>query len=276
MRFAINIPNFGDFADARLVAELAYEAEQAGWDGFFLWDHIGAAWPPAIADPWIVLTAMALRTERITLGPLVTPLPRRRPAKLAREAVTLDQLSHGRLVLGVGIGSDSGQEYSCFGESPDDKLHAAMLDEGLEVLMGLWSGELFSHQGAHYTVNQARFLPKPVQQPRIPIWVAGVWPNKRPFRRAAQWDGVCPLGQAGLLSPAEIAEMRAYIAAHRTSAAPFEVALGGKSYEHDPAAAAAMLQAYAAAGVTWWMESFDWNNPLAQVRTLIRQGPPGQ
>src|SRR5437764_1478841 len=137
MQFAIDTPNFGDFHDARLLAELAHDAEAAGWDGFFLWDHIGAAWPPPIGDPWVQMAAMAMTTERIKLGPLVTPLPRRRPWKLAREAVTLDHLCGGRLILGVGIGSDSGQEFSAYGESPDNKLHAAMLDEGLEVLMGL-------------------------------------------------------------------------------------------------------------------------------------------
>src|SRR3954447_26559286 len=123
MRFAINTPNFDIFADPRVLANLAREAEAAGWDGFFIWDHIGADWPPPIGDPWIQLAAMASATTRIKLGPLVTPIPRRRPWKLSREAVSLDQLSNGRLILGVGIGSDSGREYSAYGESPDDMLH---------------------------------------------------------------------------------------------------------------------------------------------------------
>jgi alkanesulfonate monooxygenase SsuD/methylene tetrahydromethanopterin reductase-like flavin-dependent oxidoreductase (luciferase family) len=204
MYFAIDTPNFGDFADAQVLADLAREAEQAGWDGFFLWDHIGAGWEVPIGDPWVQMAAMAMTTERIKLGTLVTPVPRRRPWKLAREAVTLDQLSNGRLILGVGIGGDSGHEFSCFGESPDDKLHGAMLDEGLDVLTGLWTGEPFSYQGAHYRIDGARFLPTPVQTPRIPIWVAGIWPHPRPFRRAARWDGVCALkADEGTMTPAD-------------------------------------------------------------------------
>lgn len=117
MFFAIDTPNFGDYSEPRLLAELAKEAEDAGWDGFFLWDHIGADWPLPVADPWIALAAMAMTTRRIKLGPLVTPLPRRRPWKLARETATLDHLSHGRLILGVGIGSDRAHEYSCFAET---------------------------------------------------------------------------------------------------------------------------------------------------------------
>lgn len=276
MRFALNTPNFGIYFDPRLLAELAHDAEAAGWDGFFLWDHIGAAWEVPIADPWIQMAAMAMTTERIKLGALVTPLPRRRPWKFARETVTLDHLSRGRLVVGVGIGSDSGLEYSTFGESPGDRLHGAMLDEGLEVLTRLWSGETFDYTGAHYRLTQARFLPVPVQQPRPPIWVAAIWPHKRPFRRAAQWDGVCPIGPDGAdPTPDEIRAMVAYVHEHRTAATPFDVALGGRAYTWPAAERAARLRAYAEAGVTWWQEGFDWTNTLDEVRAVIRQGPPG-
>jgi alkanesulfonate monooxygenase SsuD/methylene tetrahydromethanopterin reductase-like flavin-dependent oxidoreductase (luciferase family) len=276
MQFAVNTPNFGDYADARVLADLAREAEQAGWDAFFIWDHIGAGWEVPIGDPWVQLAAMAMTTERIKLGALVTPLPRRRPWKLAREAVTLDHLSNGRLILGVGIGSDSGQEFSCFGESPDDKLHGAMLDEGLDVLTGLWTGEPFSYQGTHYQIAGARFLPTPVQQPRIPIWVAGVWPHPRPFRRAARWDGVCALKVQDVpMLPEDFRAMLAYVGAHRSGDSPFAVTHGGQLYKGDRSAAADTLAAYAAAGVNWWLENFDWNNTLAETRTAIRQGPPG-
>jgi len=272
--FAIDTPNFDIFADPRLLAELAHDAEQAGWDGFFLWDHIGANWPPPIGDPWVQMAAMAMTTERIKLGALVTPLPRRRPWKVARETVTLDHLSGGRLIFGAGIGSDSGREYSAYGESPDDKLHAAMLDEGLAVLTGLWSGEPFNYEGAHYHLTDVRYLPPPVQQPRIPVWVAGVWPHKRPFRRAAQWDGICPLKADGPLTPDDYRALLAYIQEHRTTDAPFAVTGGGRLYTMDPAAAADTLAAYAAAGVNWWLENFDWTNTLDEVRRVIRQGPP--
>jgi alkanesulfonate monooxygenase SsuD/methylene tetrahydromethanopterin reductase-like flavin-dependent oxidoreductase (luciferase family) len=274
LKIGINTPNFGNYCNARLMAELAHEAEDSGWDGFFIWDHVGAAWPPPIADPWILLAAMGMSTNRITLGPIVTPIPRRRPSKLARETVTIDHLTDGRLVLGVGIGSDMGHEYSCFGEPTDDKLHGEMLDEGLDVLMGLWSGEEFSYQGKHYTVDGARFLPTPVQQPRIPIWVAGVWPNKKPFRRAARWDGVCPMGKDGPMTPDDFRYMLAFIREYRTSDAPFDVIHGSDTPGKDPAEDAAIMAPYAEAGVTWWCESFNWEHTIEQVRERVRKGPP--
>ena len=274
MRFALNTPNFGIYFDPRLMAELAHEAEAAGWDGFFLWDHIGGAWEAPVADPWVQLAAMAMTTERIRLGTLVTPLPRRRPWKFARETVTLDHLSQGRLIVGVGIGSDSGLEFSTFGESPDDKLHGAMLDEGLAVLTGLWSGEPFSYAGTHYHLTNARFLPAQVQQPRPPIWVAAIWPHQRPLRRAAQWDGVCPIGANGEATPDEIRAMLAYIHEHRPATTPFDMVFGGRAYALPPTERAARLREYADAGVTWWEEGFDWTNTLDEVRAVIRQGPP--
>ncbi|HLZ58609.1 MAG TPA: LLM class flavin-dependent oxidoreductase [Ktedonosporobacter sp.] len=275
MRFAINTPNFGIYGNPRLLAELAHEAEESGWDGFFLWDHIGSNWPDEIADPWIELAAMAMTTSRIILGPIVTPLPRRRPWKVAREAVTLDHLSNGRFVLGVGIGSDFGKEFSCYGESADDRLHAEMLDEGLEVLTRLWSGETFSYEGQHYHLTNARFLPTPLQQPRIPIWVAGIWPNKKPFRRAAQWDGVCPIGRDGhQITPQDIHDIVDYMKLHRTSDAPFTVLSDGHTTGTDKALDTATVAPFAEAGATWWQEAFDWNFSLDQVRARIHLGPP--
>lgn len=275
MRYALNIPPFAALADARALAELAHEAEDAGWDGFFLWDHIHAEPGVAVADPWVALTAIAMRTERIRLGALVTPVPRRRPWTLAREAATLDQLSGGRLVLGVGIGSDQWfGEYRMFGESQDDRTRAEMLDEGLDVLTGLWSGEPFSYAGRHYTVREACFLPTPVQTPRIPIWVAGIWPHKAPMRRAARWDGVCPGAGEGFIQPETVREVLAYIRQYRTSDAPFDVTAVGYVGEKDPAEATALLQAYAEAGVTWWQEGFWWTDTVELVRERIRQGPP--
>lgn len=271
MLFAIDTPNFGDYSEPRLLAELAREAETAGWDGFFLWDHIGADWPFPVGDPWIALAAMAMTTERIKLGPLVMPLPRRRPWKLARETATLDHLSKGRVILGVGIGSDIGHEYSCFGESEDDRQHAAMLDEGLEVLTRLWTGEPFSYQGTHYHIHDAHFLPTPVQSPRIPIWVAGTWPHKRPLHRAARWDGVVPMAQDHVLTPDEIRSIVSYIQEYRTSTTPFDVAFGAPDLEKEQVIK--HLPAYAEAGVTWWLECFSWNHTLAEVRERIRQGP---
>ncbi len=281
MQFAINTPNFGSFGDARLLAELAQEAEDAGWDGFFVWDHIGGSSFQAIpmADPWVALTAMAMATSRIKLGPIVTPLPRRRPWKLARESVTLDHLSRGRLILGVGLGSDSFyKEYSAYGESPDDKLHGAMLDEGLDVLVQLWSGETVSYTGQQYQIHGAQFLPTPLQQPRIPIWIAGVWPFKKPFQRAARWDGVCPLKHPSqLMQPDDIQEMLASIWQFRMNNESFDVLASGNTSGTEHQKDLDLIMPYAEAGATWWQESFAGSDAeeLEAVRTRVRRGPPG-
>jgi len=174
------------------MAELAVVAEEAGWDGVFVWDHIIYREPVTDAgDPWIGLAAMASVTERATLGVMVTPLPRRRPQVVARQAVGIDQLSNGRFVLGVGLGLDrSGRELSAFGEQPVDRIRAAMLDESLEIIDGLWSGAPVNVRGEHYVVDDVTFLPRPTSQPRPPIWVAGRWPYQRPMHRGAKWDGL--------------------------------------------------------------------------------------
>lgn len=190
MRFAIDTPQFGPYANPRTLAELARRAEDAGWDGFFIWDHINVNWPEQVADPWVALAAIASVTSKIRLGAMVTPLARRHPWKVARETVTLDHLSNGRLVFGAGLGTDIFGELSTFGTAGDDRIRAQMLDEGLQILTSLWSGERVSFAGKHFNFSETQFLPKPVQSPRIPIWIAGTWPHKLPFRRAARYDGV--------------------------------------------------------------------------------------
>ena len=189
MRSALYIPLFDELADPALVARLSAEAEEAGWDGVFVWDHVRWHEPVVdVADTQITLAAIASATERIRLGPMVTPLARRRPVKVARETATLDRLSNGRLTLGVGLGSDRfGSEYSITGEELDERKRAQMLDEALEILQAAWSGELVQHRGEHYTVDSMRFLPPPVQRPGVPIWVAGFYGKPRPLRRAARY-----------------------------------------------------------------------------------------
>jgi alkanesulfonate monooxygenase SsuD/methylene tetrahydromethanopterin reductase-like flavin-dependent oxidoreductase (luciferase family) len=246
MQFAIDLPPFGPFSDPHLVAELAHEAEEAGWHGFFLWDHMnyrldGSPEPVSIADPWIMLSAIALRTTSIKLGPMVTPVPRRRPWKLARETVTLDHLSGGRLVLGVGLGSDADGEYHDFGEPIDPKEQGARLDEGLAILTRLWNGEEVSYQGQHYQLAQVQFRPTPVQQPRIPIWVAGIWPHPKPFRRAAQFDGVYPQQHGRALTPEDLRQILAFIQAQRTRTTPFDALAHGLTSGTDTAAAASRV-----------------------------------
>jgi alkanesulfonate monooxygenase SsuD/methylene tetrahydromethanopterin reductase-like flavin-dependent oxidoreductase (luciferase family) len=189
-RRGIFVAPFDELAEPRVVAELAARAEDRGWDGLFLWDHVVYR-PPvrAVADPWIALSAVALSTERLRLGPLITPLARRRPHKLARETVTLDHLSHGRLILGVGLGSDRNGEFEFPGEEHDRRARAVLLDAALDRLLAYWGGE---------------FEPAPVQQPRIPIWVAARWPNRRPLARAARFEGVFPIDLPG---PEALAEL---------------------------------------------------------------------
>lgn len=292
MQFGVYVPIFGPYGDARILAELAYEAEEAGWDGFFLWDQVSkTTLAPTIdpmVDPWIALAAIALRTRTIRMGLLVTPLSRRRPWKVAREAVSLDHLSTGRMVLGVGSGGGY-YDFEALGEATDPKLQAALLDEGLEVLDGLWSGEPYHHEGTHYHIKEAQFLPRPLQSPRIPIWIAGMWPAKAPLRRAARWDGVVPIGRdlplAGMLTPAEIDEIVRYIAAQPAAQfrdmAPFDVVLPGVTAGTDAGHDRALVASYEQVGVTWWAEQVlptlwgSWTNwPLEQMRARIRKGPP--
>ncbi len=288
MKYGVYLPNFGAFGDARLLARLAQEAEASGWDGFFIWDHINRAFQTAVVDPWVALAAVALSTEKVRIGALVTPVARRRPWKLARETVTLDRLSNGRLIFAAGLGSSGGQEveWSNFGEEMDLKVRGQMLDEGLDILSGLWSGQPFAYPGRHYQVNESQFLPAPAQVPRIPVWIAGSWPNRPPFRRAARWDGMMPqfLAYEGdKLAP--IKEAIQFTRSQRKSEEPFDVAFSAPHTPgDDPAAAAALVAPFAEAGVTWWLEQIypqhfgaslearEW--PVEAMRRRILQGPP--
>ncbi len=211
-------PPFGDYSDARYLADMAREAEAAGWDGFFIWDHIffDPSFHP-IADPWVALAAIAINTQRIRIGMVVTPLARRRPWKLARETVSVDRLSGGRLILGIGLGDPVQWDFGFFGEERDNKVRAKKLDEGLDILAGLWSGEPFSYQGEHYQLAEMIFLPRPAQTPRIPVWVGGNWDKHAPMRRAARWDGYVPLKWGDILTPDEWRDIMAYIQQHRSS-----------------------------------------------------------
>jgi alkanesulfonate monooxygenase SsuD/methylene tetrahydromethanopterin reductase-like flavin-dependent oxidoreductase (luciferase family) len=276
MRFAINVPNFGAFGEARILADLAREAESFGWDGFFIWDHIyfkEEMGELPMADPWVSLGAIAMATEHIRFGALVTPLPRRRPWKVAREAVTVDRLSGGRLILGAGIGWNAWGEYTRFGEEDGAKLHAEQLDEALAILVGLWSGEPFSFTGNHYRIEESRFLPIPTQQPRIPIWLAAGYPNRRPLRRAAHWDGVCPISEEQI-TPAHVREMLEVIAAERVSESPFDMVLAGYTGNMEPDEAITLVSGFAAAGATWWQEGFRNIDSVDDVHRRIMQGPP--
>jgi alkanesulfonate monooxygenase SsuD/methylene tetrahydromethanopterin reductase-like flavin-dependent oxidoreductase (luciferase family) len=275
MRFGIDFPTSGQYSDPRLLAELARDAENSGWDGCFVWDHVQLELAESVADPWIALAAIALSTTRIRMGTLVTPLFRRNPWKLARETVTLDQLSKGRLILGVGSGTDVFREITTFGGPLDDRIRAQMLDEGLTILTGLWTGESFSFVGKYYRVNHARFRPAAFQSPRIPIWVAGTWPKKPPFRRAARYDGVVPVAGnfAYSITPAQLHELITYVKRVRTTESPFDVVQLGNAASSE--GGRKIVAAYAAAGATWWVETFGPSPcPIEEVRSRIRDGPP--
>jgi len=279
MKYGIYLPNYGEELSALALADLAGEAEKAGWDGFFLWDHIlgSKSQKVRILDPWIALTAMAMQTERIRLGTTVTPLARRRPWKLARETVTLDILSGGRLTLSVGLGEPQKVEFEMFGEDGDPKVRAARLDEGLEVLIGLWKGKPFSFHGQYYHVSKMTFLPTPAQSPRIPIWVGGFWSNKPPFRRAARFDGVIPLKKEGWLTPEDVKMILEFILHHRKDQTPFDIAVIGSwnTERMKGIKGAKKVEIYAQAGATWWLESFYMQrNSNEKLRTRIRQGIP--
>ena len=270
MRSGLFLPLFDALADPQVVARLSAEAEEAGWHGVFVWDNLRFVEPVVdVADPWITLAAIATATERIRLGPMVTPLARRRPAKVARETATLDRLSGGRLTLGVGLGNDQfASEYSMTGEELDDRRRASMLDESLEILATAWSGDHVHHRGEHYTIDGMRFEPRPVQRPGVPVWVAGYYGKRRPLRRAARYEGFFPLG---VERPEQLAEIVSDLAALH------EEAGGGLAEPYDIVAALPPGEdpaPYAAAGATWWLVEFPWDAlSIDQVRAVTRDGP---
>ena len=266
MRSGLYLPIFGELADPRAVARLSAEAEEAGWDGVFVWDHLRWRAPVKQAgDPWITLAAIAAATEQVRLGPMVMPLPRRRPAKVARESVALDLLSRGRLTLGVGIGSDRfAHEFSKTGEQLDDRARGQMLDEALEILTAAWAGEPVHHHGDHYTVDDIQFLPRPVQRPGVPVWIAGFPGNVKPMRRAARYDGFFPVN---LEHPDQLAEVVATITDLREdSSAPYDFVVS-LPVGVDP-------HPWQQAGATWLIWGVDPEGAsLDQVRAVLRDGP---
>lgn len=274
MKYGFVLP----YGDARTAADLAFEAEQAGWDAFFVWEPVWGI------DAWVCLTAAAMRTQHIRLGTMLTPVSRMRPWKLASETATLDQLSNGRVILSVGLGAvDTG--FAEFGEVTDRKTRAELLDEGLDILIGLWRGQPFSYDGRHYHIQPCNFFPPPppVQQPRIPIWVVGAWRRDKSLQRAMRYDGLLPnvIGEDGKvrdMTPADVRAMREYVSTHRSAATPFDIVVEGRTPGDNRAAAKPIIQAWNEAGATWWIEAL-WPapdqpaDPDGLVRR-IKQGPP--
>jgi alkanesulfonate monooxygenase SsuD/methylene tetrahydromethanopterin reductase-like flavin-dependent oxidoreductase (luciferase family) len=255
--YAVGLPNVGEFGDPATLVELAVAAEEHGWDGVYLWDHLlyrDPNWP--VANPTVVISAIAARTTRIRLGVLMVALPRRRVQVVARETASLDVLSGGRLVFGAALGSMD-EEYSRFGEDSALAVRAARLDAGLAQLVDLWD----------------EFLPRPVQRPRIPIWCAGRWPRRAGFRRAARWDGVMPTFASGRdVSVVEFAEVVRFLAAERGSLDGFDIALEGSTGMHG---GEAVVAPFVQAGLTWWVEAMGWwRGGVAHARERIAAGPP--
>ena len=258
-RRGLFVAPFDSLADPRVVADLAAEAESAGWDGFFVWDHLQYGdRVTSIADVWTCCAAVAMRTERLLFGPMVTPLARRRPQVLARQAASLAQLSGGRLVLGLGLGDDWVGEFSAFGDEADPRVRGLMLDEGLAVLTALLSGESVTHEGPHYSANGARFRPAPA----VPIWLAGRLGNRAPLRRAARHDGFFPIG---LDRPDDLDQVIADLAEHDPTPG-FDVVVDLLPGQ-DPAA---WLQR----GASWVLTRIGpFDLDLAEVRRIVRAGP---
>jgi len=272
MKYGFILPR----GDARTAAEFAHEAEAAGWDGFFVWEPVWGI------DAWVSLTAAAMRTERIRLGTMLTPASRMRPWELASKTATLDNLSNGRVILSVGLGAlDTG--FEAFGEVTDRKTRVELLDEGLDILTGLWHGQPFNYDGKHYKIKETTFYPPPppVQQPRIPIWVVGAWPRVPSMRRVMRYDGLLPavMGEDGKVrmspvTPDKIRQMTAFIAANRTETPPFDIVVEGQTSGDDREQTATLMRQWAEVGATWWMEGM-WSTPeLDKVLTRIKQGPP--
>ena len=286
MKYGLTLPNVGPYGDARTLANLARIAEGAGWDGVFVWDVLHyEAEDKAVCDPWVALAAIAMQTERIKIGTMVAVPSRRRPWKMAREAVSLDHLSRGRLILGIGAGDADDKGFTQFGEETDAKKRARLLDESLEILQGLWSGQPFSYSGEHYHFEKITFLPTPIQKPRIPIWIAGTWPRKGPMSRAARWDGVFATirrddGNMAAISAESVEPLKQWMDEHRTStsapgSAPFDIIVSGPAFaaEHDEQARAT-LKAYADAGATWCLKFIGLTDDIESLRASIQQGPP--
>jgi alkanesulfonate monooxygenase SsuD/methylene tetrahydromethanopterin reductase-like flavin-dependent oxidoreductase (luciferase family) len=270
MRCGLYIAPFGELADVRALADVAAEAEAAGWEGVFLWDHVMTHDDVAVADPWIALTAVALATERVRLGAMVTPLPRRRPWDVARQVAVLDRLSGGRMVFGAGLGGDSRRELTAFGEERDPRARAELLDEALELILALWSGEPVTSPGPGFPVDSARVLPTPVQSSRPPVWLACVWPHRRPLRRAARYDGVFPVSHVASLTGDDLRELMSYVGEHRSAGAgPFDLLVTN----HERPGPERMAE-LAVAGTTWWLQGFGESPRLDDVRAAAVAGPP--
>jgi alkanesulfonate monooxygenase SsuD/methylene tetrahydromethanopterin reductase-like flavin-dependent oxidoreductase (luciferase family) len=257
----VNLPNFGPFGSARAVAGISSAAERAGWDGVFIWDHVVRREANLdVVDPWVALTAAAVATRRVQLGPLVTPLARRRPWNVAKAAASIDRLCDGRFILGVGLGTPLGPEFPAFGEETDLRCRGDMLDEGIDVVRAAWSGNPVNFGGQHYQVNNIRFSPTPVRPGGIPIWAATEKLAGRPVRRAAALDGIFPID----IAPADLPVLLHNVGLIRGNLTDFDVVT--VSTDDDAVS-------WRAAGATWWLRELPWTQSYNDCLTVVTDGP---
>ncbi|TET62485.1 LLM class flavin-dependent oxidoreductase [Candidatus Bathyarchaeota archaeon] len=279
MKFGLNVIHVWNIENpAEYILNLAVAADKAGWEGLFLWDHITWSFhgPAPLTDPWTMLAGIATRTKNLRLGTIVAPLPRRRPQVVARQLVTLDHLSNGHAVLGVGLGGDA-RDYTAFGEKFEYKLLADKLDEALDVITGLWSGEAFTYHGKCYVVEEVTFLPKPIQEPRIPIWVGGE--SKGALKRASRFDGwviggPAPSANAKGFSLEQVSKAAKKIQHYRVKEDPFDIIYGMEFPEEENVLRETVRKADSV-GVTWMLEGIyglRYSNEQALER--VRKGPP--
>ncbi len=278
MKFGLDISPAGPWGDPEQIAELAALAETTGWDGVFCEDYVAFPGGVETYDPWITLALVAQATERVTLATMITPLPRRRPATVAAQAMSVDRISGGRLVLGVGIGDSESDDFRRFGEPADPRERAVMLDESLEVIAGLWSGRPVTFQGRHFTVDDAELRPTPIQRPRIPIWVGGAITKRGPRERALRWDGAClyrvPPDQGwDDVTPDDVRRLRHSAEQRPGGNAGFVIAVGGRERAEDISVERRYVAELAAAGADWWHEYVPPRLTLAEARRRIESGP---
>jgi alkanesulfonate monooxygenase SsuD/methylene tetrahydromethanopterin reductase-like flavin-dependent oxidoreductase (luciferase family) len=273
VKFGLFFPQFEELADPGRLADLAVVAEEAGWSGFFLWDHMLARPGMAVCDPWIAMAAIATATREIRFGAMVTPLARRRPWVLARQAAALDLLSGGRLVLGVGLGDDGWKEFSSFGDAADPRERRVLLDDSLEVLQRLLAGENVDFDGERLHVHSTPFLPKPVQDP-LPIWVAGRWPNRAPLARAARMQGCFPIfaGDPDFPDADDLAGVRAELT-RLGAVAEYDLAITSKMRQLGASERAKAVATAEDNGVTWLLEGFGPGVPAAELEAVAAAGP---
>lgn len=273
MKMGVVVP----LKDAKRAAAWAVDAEQAGWDGFFIGEAIWSI------DAWLTLAAAAVQTQRIRLGTMVTPMPLQTPWKLAAESATLDHLSDGRAILSLGMGA-VWMGWQGFPDVPADiHTRAELMDEGIDLLNAFYRAKQFDYNGKHHhlkltQVDEMHYPPPPVQQPRLPIWVVGVWPRMKSMQRVLKCDGLIPHlmsdeGKFVDVTPAALSEMKRYIDANRAAATPFNYIIEGSTHEMDAAHTRDKLAMWQDAGATWWAETL-FGVAEDQITHLIRRGPP--